>query len=118
MIRTDRGSTVELLKCDIQRQTQIPLSRQRLIHEDSLLSNTSCLAEVAPAAKVWELKLIKMQKPIPDQVTSDYIDPSLLNRAIRGGDLEKCTWLLSLRNLPGLNEKDHTCSTVLHHAAW
>jgi len=115
-----RGRTVETLKCDIQLHTQIPWTRQHLIHGDAVapLDNASCMGDLADACQSLELMLIQVQKPAPNQTCLEYVDPSALLESIKRCDSEKCEELLSLGHLPGLNDKDYGKSTVLHHAAW
>lgn len=119
-LRIQGHCTVEELKCDIQLETQIPWMRQHLIHGDAVapLDNASCIGDLADAAQKLELKMIQVQKPESEQTCLQYVDPTALVEAIRRCDTEKCEELLSLKVLPGLNDKDIGKSTVLHHAAW
>ncbi|CAK9058127.1 unnamed protein product [Durusdinium trenchii] len=111
----DTETTVELLKHRIQSLTDIPQTRQHL-----LCGGAAPLAEGAKVAAVAdervELQLIQSFKP----VVADLLPPKdgyVLRKAINDRDVDFCLGLLTLENLPGLNEKDTSDWTVLHHAA-
>lgn len=111
--------TVDALKYDIQVATKIPRSRQRLIFGTGVapLENHVCMGDLADKAGRIALKLIQMQKPLPVDMAQPS-DPMVLHEAIKVCDVERSLALLTLENLPGLNETDIDSWTVLHHAAW
>ncbi|CAE7198411.1 unnamed protein product [Symbiodinium natans] len=119
----DRACTVELLKHRIQSETDIPQTRQHLLHAEqtSPLPETASLellAEAVGGEKLVQLQLIQSHRRANSDRRPPKEDGTVLRRAIANHDVEQCLDLLSLEDLPGINDKDSNDWTLLHHAAW
>ncbi|CAE7419199.1 TRPA1 [Symbiodinium sp. CCMP2592] len=119
----DRTCTVELLKHRIQSETDIPQTRQHLLHAQSTAplpetASLELLAEAAEGEKRVQLQLIQSNRRVNSDRPAPKEDGAVLRKAITSLDVDECLELLSLDELPGINDKDYNEWTVLHHAAW
>jgi len=113
--------TLQMMKFEIQRATDIPFSRQKLIHGSAMrpLDDADAISEFVDAAGRIALHLIQLAKPIVEPASQLVKDPLALQHAIQAKDIDRCQALLAVQDLASLNSIDHThgCS-VLHHAAY
>eukprot|EP00434_Breviolum_minutum_P015239 symbB.v1.2.013431.t3/scaffold931.1/size151118/3 len=117
-LQVDEDCTIELLKHQIQSMTDIPQTRQHLMPGLGAvpLAEGAKVAEEAKEGRV-ELQIIQSFKAVATDVPKPR-DGLVLRKAIAEKDVDFCLGLLTLDDLPGLNEKDHSDWTILHHAAW
>jgi len=115
------GCTVQMLKFQIQQETNISWMRQKLIHGSAMkpLEDCNIVTELADAAGRLALQFIQLAKPIVEPASAQLKEPLALQHAIQAKDVDKCLALLAAPELASLNSLDYThgCS-VLHHAAW
>lgn len=118
-LQVEDECTVELLKHHIQSLTDIPQTRQHLMNgaaNGAPLAEGAKVKENAKDGRV-ELQIIQSFKAGMADVPRPR-DGMVLRKAICEKDVDLTLGLLNLDELPGLNEKDHSDWTVLHHAAW
>lgn len=119
-LQVDKGCTVQMVKFEIQRSTDIPWMRQHLIFGDEVspLEDLSVIGDLADAAGCLALHLIQLARPIVEPACEQVKAPMALLNAIQAKDVQKCLALLACTDLASLNELDYWHSSVLHHAAW
>lgn len=118
-LRVQRSCTVGWLKHKIQVETRIPQVRQRLVHDTAAapLEDIVRVADVSGSGEIVLLHLIQISKVVQDCPHAKPTDATSIFRALKSRNEERALQLLSLEDLPGINEVDLNGWTVLHIAA-
>jgi len=119
-LRVGKSCTVQMMKFEIQRETDIPWMRQCLVHGNAVnpLEDLSAVGDLSDAAGYLALHLIQLARPIVEPASEEVGDPMALLYSIQAADVGKCLALLAASDLASLNTLDYAQCSVLHYAAW